>query len=68
VIGAEIICTDESCAVTIDAVVETLDDLDLLACNDCGCIVQILATWEVIELRPAAPITTLHSVRRPLAA
>lgn len=67
-IGAEIICTDESCAVTIDIVVESLDELELLACDDCGCTVQVLATWDVVELRPAAPVVSLRRTTRPLAA
>ena len=67
-IGAEIICTDESCAVTVDVAVESLDDLDLLACDDCGCVTQALAVWEVVELRPAASVTTLRRMPSPLAA
>jgi len=68
VIGAEIICTDESCAVTVDVVVDSLEDLDLLACDGCGCVMQTLAVWEVVELRPAAPVTPLRSAHPPLAA
>lgn len=65
-IGAEIICTDESCAVTIDVVVESLE---LLACDDCGCTIQVLATWDVVELRPAAPVVSLRrGPHPPLAA
>ena len=67
-IGAEIICTDESCAVTIEVVVDSLEDLDLLACDDCGCTMQTLAVWEVVDLRPAAPVTPLRRVAPPLAA
>jgi hypothetical protein len=68
-VGAEIICTDEHCAVTVDVVAESLEQLELLACEDCGCTIQVLATWDVVELRPAAPVATLHSAsRRRLAA
>lgn len=67
-IGAELICTDESCAVRVDVTVESLDHLELLACDDCGCTTQVLAVWDVVELRPAAPITTLRRTPPPLAA
>jgi hypothetical protein len=68
VIGAEFICTDESCAVTVEVAVESLDHLELLACDDCGCTTQVLAVWEVVELRPAAPVTQLRPPKPPLAA
>ena len=67
-IGAELICTDESCAVTVDVAVSSLEDLELLACDDCGCTTQVLAVWEVVELHPAAPVTTLRRTPPPLAA
>lgn len=69
VIGAEIICTDESCAVTIDVVVDSLERLDL-ACDDCGCAIQVISVWDVVELRPAtAPVVmTLRGTQPPLAA
>jgi hypothetical protein len=68
VIGAEIVCTDEGCAVTVDVVVESLEQLDLLACDDCGCTVHAVAVWDVVELRAAAPVTPLRRRRPPLAA
>jgi hypothetical protein len=67
-IGAEILCTDEHCAVTIDVVAESTGALELLACDDCGCTTQVLAVWEVVELRPAAPVTQLRPRKPPLAA
>jgi hypothetical protein len=67
-IGAEIVCTDETCAVTVDVDVESLAELDLLACDGCGCSMQTVAVWEVVELRAAAPVTPLHRSRPPLAA
>ncbi|HEX2071317.1 MAG TPA: hypothetical protein VHF90_06700 [Thermoleophilaceae bacterium] len=67
-IGAEIICTDESCAVTVDVSVDTLEELELLACDDCGCSIQVLAVWDVTELRTAAPVTPLRRTPPPLAA
>jgi hypothetical protein len=67
-VGAEIICTDEHCAVTVDVVAETADALALIACEDCGCTTQVLAVWEVVELRPTAPVTQLRRTNPPLAA
>ncbi len=67
-IGAELICTDESCAVTVDVAVDALEHLELLACDDCGRVTQVLAVWDVVELRPAAPVTTLRRTAPPLAA
>ncbi len=67
-IGAEIVCTDEHCAVTIDVVAESIDALELIACDDCGCTAHVLSVWEVVELRPAAPVAELRPRRPPLAA
>jgi len=67
-VGAEIICTDEGCAVTLDVVAESLDALELLVCDDCDCSIQVLATWDVVELRTAAPVTQLHRHKPLLAA
>jgi len=67
-VGAEIICTDEHCAVTVEVVAKSADALVLVACDDCGCTTQVLAVWEVVELRPAAPVTQLRPARPPLAA
>ena len=67
-VGAEIICSDEHCAVTIDVVAESLDALESIVCDDCGCTTQLLAVWEVVELRPATPVTQLRPPKPPLAA
>lgn len=60
---AEIVCSDESCAVTAQMVVDSLAELELLACEECGCVAQALSVSEVVELRPAAPVARLR--RRP---
>jgi NMD protein affecting ribosome stability and mRNA decay len=62
-IGAETICTDEACAVTVDVVVESLTELELRVCDGCGCSMHTVAVWEAVELRAAAPVTQLR--RRP---
>ena len=51
--GVDLICSDEACASVTETVVASLDELDLLACDGCGCTLQSLAIWEVVELRPA---------------
>jgi hypothetical protein len=67
-VGAEIICTDEHCAVTVEVVAESADALESIPCDDCGCTTQVLAVWEVVESRPAAPVIQLRPRKRPLAA
>lgn len=67
-IGAEIICTDEACAVTVDVVVGSLAELELLVCDGCDCSMHAVAVWEVVELHAAAPVTQLRRSRPPLAA
>jgi hypothetical protein len=66
--GAEIICSDEHCAVTVDVVAESAEAFASIACDGCGCATQVLAVWEVIELRPAAPVIALRPPKPPLAA
>lgn len=53
---------------TVDIVAESADALELIACHDCGCATQVLAVWEVVELRPAAPVTQLRRPKPLLAA
>ena len=53
---AELICSDEGCAVTVELVLESLDELDTLVCEDCEYTLQTLSISDVelIELeRPA---------------
>ena len=48
---AELICSDEDCGETIEAIVSP-DELELLVCDGCGCCLQTVAVsaWE-----PAVP-------------
>lgn len=62
VFGAELICSDEACPEVVEAV-GTLEELDRLVCEGCGCVVQVTAIWEVDELRVVA-----RPVELPLAA
>ena len=58
---ANLICTDEDCAVEIEAWVQTLEELDVLVCDGCECVLQVLAVAAaeppshapVVQLRPA---------------
>ena len=60
--AAELLCSDEACAVVVEAVGE-LAELELLVCEDCGCTLQIASVWETHELRVRPPVEEL-----PLAA
>jgi hypothetical protein len=60
--AAELVCSDEACALIVEAV-EDLAALELLVCEDCGCTLQITSVWEVREVRLAPPVEEL-----PLAA
>jgi len=58
---AILICTDEDCAVEVEAWGE-LEELDLLVCDGCECVLQVLSLSEsapvsapVVQLRRAAP-------------
>jgi hypothetical protein len=60
--AAELVCSDQACALIVEAV-EDLAALELLVCDDCGCTLQITAVWEVREVRLPPPVEEL-----PLAA
>ena len=50
-LGVELICTDETCAEVSEATVFSLEELTLLTCDGCGCTLQSLNVWEVVEMR-----------------
>jgi hypothetical protein len=39
---AELICSDDGCELVLDAV-GSLEELELLLCDDCGCCLQIVS-------------------------
>jgi hypothetical protein len=45
-IGAALICSDESCAETVE-VVASFEELDHLVCDGCECTLTVLAVWEI---------------------
>ncbi len=47
--GVELICSDERCAETVEAIGD-LAELGVLVC-ECGCTLEITAVWEVREER-----------------
>jgi hypothetical protein len=51
--GVELICSDETCAEVAEVNVFSLEELNVLVCDGCGCTLQTLHLWEVTELRPA---------------
>ena len=60
--GIELICSDEACAELVEITAPTLAEIELLTCDGCSCALQVLAVWEVAEVRVAPPMVL------PLAA
>jgi hypothetical protein len=60
--GIQLICSDEACAELVETSSPTLAEIELLTCDGCGCTLQALAVWEVVDVRVAAPLAL------PLAA
>ena len=65
VLIAELLCSDEDCAVTVDVVVESFEELDALVCEDCECTLQTLSI-SAVELVELARRVDLRSVAREL--
>ena len=51
--GVELTCSDEACALVVEAMGPDLAQLDVLVCDDCECTLQITAVWEAEEVRAA---------------
>jgi len=64
VFGVELTCSDEACALVVEAVGLDLAQLELLVCEECECTLQITAVWEAVAVRPAEP----PAYELPLAA
>lgn len=62
--GVELTCSDQACALVVEAVGPDLAQLDILVCDECECTLQITAVWEAEEARAADPPAYLL----PLAA
>jgi hypothetical protein len=59
---ARLICSDEDCAVVVEALADSLEDLDALLCDDCGCTLQVLGVAGASEVRALA---ARRAARRP---
>ena len=64
-IGAALICSDESCAEIVE-VVASLEELDHLVCDGCECTLTVLAVWEVAVPRAAGTVVALRPGRADL--
>jgi hypothetical protein len=60
---AELICSDDECELTAEAVGGLLE-LELLLCGDCGCCLQIVSLSDWVPSRLPAPL----ELPLPLAA
>jgi hypothetical protein len=68
VLIAELLCSDEDCAVTVEVVAESLEELDALVCEGCECALQTLSISEVELVQLKRPIR-LRAIRElPRAA
>ena len=58
---AELLCSDEDCAVAVEVVVGSLEELDALVCEDCDCTLQTLSISEaeLVGLEPAIGLREL---------
>jgi hypothetical protein len=54
VFHAVLICGDEDCALEVEAWGEPAE-LDLLLCDGCGCVLQVLAISEAVPVAAAPP-------------
>ena len=53
--GVELICSDEACTHVLETTVWTLDQADLLVCEECECTLQVTAVWDSVEVRARRP-------------
>ena len=49
--GVELTCSDEACALVVEAIGPDLARLELLVCDECECTLQITAVWNAEEVR-----------------
>ena len=51
---AEMICSDEECELTVEAV-DHLDRLELLVCEECDCCLQLVSLSSFVAVELEAP-------------
>jgi len=61
-IGAALICSDESCAETVEVLV-SLQELDHLVCDGCECTLTVLAVWEIGDRMVPGSVVALRPRR-----
>ncbi len=61
---AELLCSDEDCAVTVEVVVESLEELDVLVCEHCECTLQTLSVSSAAIAELKRPLVLLRELPR----
>ena len=61
---AELLCSDEDCAVTVEVVAESLEDLEALVCEGCECTLQTLSISEAEPAELERPVVALGELPR----
>jgi len=64
-IGAALICSDESCAEIVE-VVASLEELDHFVCDGCECTLTVLAVWEIGDRMALGSVVAMRPRRRDL--
>ncbi len=49
-------CSDQDCAFEVVKPVTSLDAVEPLVCDGCGCCLQAVGYAEAVEVRPIAPV------------
>lgn len=49
-------CSDQGCELEVVEVVTSLDEVEPLVCDGCGCCLQAVGYAEAAEVRPVAPV------------
>ena len=63
---AELVCSDEDCAVTVEVAADSLEELDVLVCGDCDCTLQTLSISgvELVEARRPVELRVVRELPR----
>jgi hypothetical protein len=62
----ELVCSNEACAEISEVTVLSLEEIDVLVCDGCGCTLQSLSVSEVVELRAASKPVQLRRAAVPV--
>ena len=61
---AELLCSDEDCAVAVEVVVDSLEELEVLVCEDCDCTLQTLSVSDVELVEVDRPVVVVRELLR----